>query len=234
MKKNIFILEFRGLILEINIKEPMDQMIFFHNNYEDRQINFLTKSIKQIKPDLFIDVGANSGFYSLKIGKNFPKLKIISYEPIKKTFKKLQRNIELNKNINKIKIYNLGLSNKNHVLKMKALVKNNYIQQGGFGVVLKNERIHSSQHTELANFKKGDSHIRKKNKIIFIKIDVEGHELNVLKGMLKILKSNKIFLQVEIFDKYKLKTNIFLLKNNFKNINQIYSDGKTDYYYKNF
>ena len=31
---------------------------------------------------IFIDVGANSGFYSLQIGKNFPDLKIIAYEPV--------------------------------------------------------------------------------------------------------------------------------------------------------
>ena len=45
----------------------MDQLIFFHNNYEKEQINFLTKNIKDLNPNIFIDVGANSGFNSLKL-----------------------------------------------------------------------------------------------------------------------------------------------------------------------
>ena len=49
--------------------------------------------------NIFIDVGANSGFYSLQIGKNFPDLKIIAYEPVKETFIKFEKNILLNKNV---------------------------------------------------------------------------------------------------------------------------------------
>lgn len=89
--KEIFIFKFNGLNLELNIKEPMDQMIFFRGYYENEQIEFLNKIIKDFKPDFFIDVGANSGFYSLVIGKRFPKLKIISYEPIKKLFLNLKK-----------------------------------------------------------------------------------------------------------------------------------------------
>ena len=235
-RKEIFIFKFNELNLELNIKEPMDQMIFFHGYYENKQIEFLIKTIQDFKPDLFIDVGANSGFYSLFIGKEFPKLKIKSYEPIKKTFSKFKKNIELNKNIEsikKIRIYNFGLSDKKKILKMKALVKNNYIQQGGFGVAQKNEDL-SSLHAESAHFDKVDNNIKVQNKIIVIKIDVEGHELNVLRGMKKIIINNKVILQIEIFDRLKKITNNFLVKNNFKKFNKIYSDGKIDYYYKNF
>ena len=192
-RKEIFIFKFNGLNLELNIKEPMDQMIFFHGYYENKQIEFLIKTIQDFKPDLFIDVGANSGFYSLFIGKEFPKLKIKSYEPIKKTFSKFKKNIELNNNIEsikKIKIYNFGLSDKKKVLKMKALVKNNYIQQGGFGVAQKNEDL-SSLHAESAHFDKVDNNIKVQNKIIVIKIDVEGHELNVLKGNGQLVNINE-------------------------------------------
>ena len=116
---------------------------------------------------------------------------------------------------------------------MKALVKNNYIQQGGFGVAQKNEDL-SSLHAESAHFDKVDNNIKVQNKIIVIKIDVEGHELNVLRGMKKIIINNKVILQIEIFDRLKKITNNFLVKNNFKKFNKIYSDGKNDYYYKNF
>jgi FkbM family methyltransferase len=231
--KNIFIYEFDNLKLIINLNEPMDQLIFFHNEYEKEQINFLTTNIKDFNPNIFIDVGANSGIYSLQVGKNFPDVKIVSFEPVKETFLKFKKNILLNKNIRNIKAYNLGLSDQNQSLEMKALKKNGYIQQGGFGVVSQNENT-LSLHTEFALFKKGDEQFDLKNNIIFIKIDVEGHELSVLNGMAELISNNNIFMQVEIFDHLFDKTNNFLNENNFKIIHKIFSDGKTDYYYKNF
>ncbi len=39
-------------------------------------------------------------------------------------------------------------------------------------------------------------------------------------------------MQIEIFDQQFKKTNIFLIKNSFKQIGKIYRDGKTDYYYQ--
>lgn len=231
--KNIFIYEFVGLKLNINLNEPMDQLIFFHNEYEKKQINFLTTNIKDSNPSIFIDIGANSGIYSLQVGKSFPDLKIISFEPVKETFLKFEQNLLLNKNIKNIKAYNLGLSNQNQSLQMKALKKNGYIQQGGFGVVSQNENT-ESLHTEFAMFKKGDEQFDLENNMIFIKIDVEGHELSVLNGIAKLISNNKIFIQVEIFDHLFKNTNNFLIKNNFKMIHKIFSDGKTDYYYKNF
>ena len=233
--KNIFIYEFNGLRLNINLEEPIDKLIFFYNNYEKKQINFLISKIKEANPHCFIDIGANSGIYSLHVANNFPKLKIFSFEPVKETFLKLKKNILLNKNTENILVFNFGLSDQNCSLKMKALRKNGYIQQGGFSVIDKNDDVSSlNLHTNFFEFKKGDEQLNIKNNTIFIKIDVEGHELSVLNGMIKLIKNNNIFMQIEIFDSLFEKTNSFLTKNNFKIIHKIYSDGKMDYYYKNF
>ena len=233
--KNIFIYEFNGLRLNINLEEPIDKLIFFYNNNEKKQINFLISKIKEANPHCFIDIGANSGIYSLHVAKNFPKLNIFSFEPVKTTFSKLKKNTLINKNTENILLYNFGLSNQNRLLKMKALKKNGYIQQGGFSIVDKNENVSSPHlHTEFFQFKKGDEQLNIKNNTIFIKIDVEGHELSVLNGMAKLIKNNNVFMQIEIFDNLFEKTNYFLRKNNFKMIHKIYSDGKMDYYYKNF
>lgn len=120
---------------------------------------------------------------------------------------------------------------------MKALIKDHYIQPGGFGVLKKNEKnLYKSNkiHISSAYFEKGDNIINFTNKIIACKIDVEGHELNVLNGMINILKKNKLILQIEIFNSEYKKVNSFLKKNNYHQINKIFSDGKNDYYFKNF
>ena len=96
--------EYFGLKLKGNIKEPMDKEIFLFSEYEHLQIDYLLKLMKESKFDYFIDVGANSGLYSMVVAKNDHKIKIKSFEPIKKTILKFKKNIQLNKNINNIEI----------------------------------------------------------------------------------------------------------------------------------
>ncbi len=231
--QNIFIYEFNNLKIIINLNEPMDQLIFFHNEYEKLQMNFLIQKIAEIKPHFFLDIGSNSGIYSLTVGDQFSKIKVLAFEPIKKTRSIFKKNVSLNKKNKNVKLYPFGLSDKSKNLLVKAQIKNGYIQKGGFGVANNNEDT-TSLHTEYAPFKRGDDLLKIKNKIVFVKIDVEGHEINVLEGMLKILKRNKVFLQIEIFDRNFKKTNLLLKKNNFRKIYKISSDGKDDYYYQNF
>lgn len=44
-------------------------------------------------PTCFVDVGANVGFFSLLLAKTFPNAKIMSFEPVAKTFQCLSRNL---------------------------------------------------------------------------------------------------------------------------------------------
>jgi hypothetical protein len=116
---------------------------------------------------------------------------------------------------------------------MKSQVRNKYIQTGGFGVATKKDKLQNF-YTEKALFKKGDDVLKIKNKKVLLKIDTEGHEEFVIKGLKEFLKKNKIFLQIEIYDQHFKKTNKLLKKLNFLKINSFSSDSKIDYYYKNF
>ena len=224
---------FFNLKLEGNFSEPMDKEIFLFNNYENLQIEFLLNNIKKYDLKYFIDIGANSGIYSLIVKDKFHKIKIKSFEPVKKTMTKFKDNLKLNKKLKNIKLYEFGLSNKNTKLLMKAKIRDGYIQSSGYGVV-KEENNLKNLHIENNIFKIGDSIIKLKNRDISIKIDAEGHEHEVLQGLNKLLNYNRIFLQIEIFDKNFNKINTYLEKKKFKFLNSFYNDGKTDYYYKNF
>jgi FkbM family methyltransferase len=225
--------KFFSLNLEGNFGEPMDKEIFLFNNYENLQIEFFIKNIRKYNLKYFIDVGANSGIYSLIIRDKFHNIKIKSFEPVKKTIAKFKNNLKLNKQLKNIKLYEFGLSDKNSKLLMKAKVRDNFIQSSGFGVLRKKDNL-KNLFLEKNIFKIGDSIIRLKNKDISIKIDVEGHEYQVLQGLKKLLNHNRIFLQIEIFKKNYHKIDKYLKGQKFKLLDYIYNDGKTDYYYKNF
>ena len=222
-KKNFFIYKFRNIYLYLNINDPIDRSVYLFDFYEDAQIKYLSEIFKKNKINYFFDIGSNCGIYTLIIAKLFKKVKVLSFEPIKSTFLNLKKNISLNTKLKNIKKYNYGLSNKNLMLKMKALVKKGFIQSGGFGVVKKKDNL-KNLHTEYAIFKKADDEFKFKKKIICLKIDVEVHEIFVLDGLNYIFKNNKIFLQIEIFPSNYNKVNKKLKHFGFRKINQINAD----------
>jgi len=228
INKEIFLVEFMKTKFELNINEPIDKSILLFDYYEDKQINYTAELMRKYNVNIFFDIGANCGLYSLIIANKFNKINIYSFEPVETSYKKLIKNISINKNTENIKIYNYGLSNKNSELKMKALIKNHYIQLGGFGVVNKNDSLKNKYLID-ANFKKGDDNFKFKNKIIFLKIDVEGHEIYVLEGLTNLLKSNKIIIQIEILPGGNKLVEEQLIKLGFIKIKKI----NFDYYFVN-
>ena len=67
-----------------------------------------------------------------------------------------------------------------------------------------------------------------------MKIDAEGHEKEVLEGLENNLDNNNILLQIEIFDNNFENINKILKVKNFNKKNIIQSDGKKDYYFRNY
>lgn len=60
----------------------------------------------------FFDIGANVGWYTVKIAKTVKKANIFSFEPIPQTFNILKKNTEIN-GIKNSKLYNFGFSSEN-------------------------------------------------------------------------------------------------------------------------
>jgi FkbM family methyltransferase len=229
--KKEFMVCFKNIKVLINIKDPLDKLIFYKNEYDEKQIDFLHWWINKNKPDIFIDIGANFGLYSLRTAKLFKTLKVIAFEPVLTTFNKLKLNIKINNLEKKIKTYNFGLSNTDGIKKMIALKRRNYVQSGGFSFDIPKRKIAKDEIIQFHKSKVGDKFLKFKNKIIVIKIDVEGYEDKVLLGIKNLMQSNKIFLQIEIFDKNFSKINKFLLKKGFKFINKF--EKTSDYFFIN-
>ena len=226
LKINNFLISFMDVKFNLNINEPIDKSIILFDQYENKQINYAINLISKYRAHTFFDIGAHCGIYSLIIGRKFNNIKIHSFEPIKSSFIKLERNIAINEKIQNIKTYNFGLSNSNTNLKMKAYKKNDYIQLGGFGVINKGDTLQNKYISE-ATFRKGDDYFKFRNTTIFLKIDVEGHEINVLDGISKLIENNNTIMQVEILQgKYGLVKKK-LLEMNFKEIDRI----NFDYYF---
>ncbi len=128
--------------------------------------------------DLFVDIGANIGVYSILASSEISAY-TISIEPIPSTFQNLVDNININKSNDKIKALNIGLGGKPGKLKFtKSLDTINH-------VTFDNDSDAIEVDVSTLDNILSDLPIP-----LLIKIDVEGFETEVLNGASKTL-SNK-------------------------------------------
>ena len=176
------------------------------------------KKIKNIKT--FIDIGSNKGQFSLLINNLYPRSKVLAFEPLNDEFKILKKIFLKNKNIS---MYNFALGNKNANMYMyksnetdsSSFLRPSYTQIKFFPDTYVKQKIKVNIR-KLKNFTKGLS------KPIFLKIDVQGFELEVLKGS-DLTQFKFIYLEAsykKLYTNQPLITDIskFLNSKNFKQV----------------
>ncbi len=165
--------------------------------YGESDTEFVKKIIK--KNDIVLDIGANIGYYTLIFAKLVGNSgKVFSFEPESKNFKILKKNVEIN-GYNNVILEQKIVSNTNGISTL-------YIsEKAGSHRIYKSDNFVESLEIKSISM---DSYIEKNNlkKINFIKIDVEGAELNVLQGIQKILDSNKHIILFTEFSPNQIKS----------------------------
>ena len=158
--------------------------------YENDLLKLLEQFINEKMPNSYkgtsLDIGANIGNHSVFFSKFFNK--VISFEPNPITYDVLLLNSKYSAHKKNIVPYNMGLSDKNGKLPITFESTN----IGGARIEGENYNTSSHNKRELINVKIADEiEALQEENILLIKIDVEGHEINALKGAEKIIKSNK-------------------------------------------
>ena len=173
----------------VDLNEGIDLGIFLNIKNEKKIFNIVKILGKHIT---IIDIGSNIGSVTLPLAKIFSKSKVISIEPTFYAFSKLKKNINLNPILKKrIKLENVFVSNQNKIVnKVHSswnLSNDSKKHKVHFGTLKKTSKIIKKLDKVCSNVKKVD----------FIKIDVDGHELDVLKSGIKTIKKHKPFIYFE-------------------------------------
>ena len=186
--------------------QKIDEAITYLFSSVSNEEKFLVKLFGK-KKIIYIDIGANEGGFLDFINKIFNLEKIIVIEPIGKLLEKIKTKYSNNKN----QFYNLALSNKKSLRKFYEYSISSqsslYTQNDMFKSLKslkKISKIKTSSFDEIVNEKK---------KIDLCKIDVQGEEVNVLKGMEKTLKKKNIKLikiELSFMQRYKKSRTNFI------------------------
>lgn len=172
--------------------------------------------------DMILDVGANEGQFALEMRDLGYTGKIISFEPVKEAFKKITYNFNGDLNWKGI---NLALSNQTGIMNLN--ISENSVSSSFLNMRdIHKEYAQKSKYIGIEEVEVSTLDIEF-NKIyhnannIWLKIDVQGFEMNVLEGAIQSLSKIKI-VQVEVslvplYDNEPSLLNIieFMLKNGF-------------------
>lgn len=132
--------------------------------------------------DLFIDVGANMGSYTV-LSSAVIGADTISYEPVPRVYERLIDNIYVNKINNKVHAYNIAIGNEESTIEFTSDM--NCINH----VIADGEITNNSIKVNVTTLDKELSKLEPN----LIKIDVEGYETLVLQGASHILGKESVY-----------------------------------------
>ena len=165
--------------------------------YITPEINGISTMIKEERDlgAIIIDIGANIGSVSLIIAKKFKNSRVFAIEPTNYAFQKLSKNLDLNDDLkDKVFLKQLFISDNKKPQKVWSswnFEKSDNKHQKHMGTL---KEIKENSYIGLEKF----IEIEKLKNVDFIKLDVDGYELDVLKSGETFLAKTKPIIFIEI------------------------------------
>jgi FkbM family methyltransferase len=174
-----------GRVLRINFDNHFSHFIYFLGEYEPAVTNVIGSLIKP--GDVCFDVGANIGWYTTLfqklVGENG---EVHSFEPMPQTFEILEENVRMNVNSGVVRLNNLALGTETGEIDLHLFA----------GLPDGHASISDQGRTDFRSFpcpvKTIDAYLAEHqiDDVRFVKADIEGAELAMLKGATDLFKQD--------------------------------------------
>lgn len=182
-----------------------EPLVRYNKGFEQKTIDIILRIVQS--DFVTLDIGANIGLHSLVMASCFEKdssCRVYAFEPSKKTFDALGENIKLNGFEDRIVALNAALSDKPGRLMLAT--PDEYTKLGKNSDPYKSlQKSPSANGTgeeveviTLDNWAKSNN----VEKIDFIKIDIEGAELECFKGALEVFRKRRPIMVMECYEPF--------------------------------
>lgn len=177
----------------VTISEWADRVLYFLGRWYDLEASLLVEALVQ-DGDRVLDVGANFGHFSLAAAKAVgPSGSVVSFEPNPNAFARLSVHLDLNE-LSWVEANNIGVSDTENCLALSIPSINS--GEATFGT----SKYQDVSVVEVSVRRLDD--IASQKKVSFLKIDVEGFEVHVLRGAKTILERDRPMVLTEVIEKH--------------------------------
>lgn len=152
--------------IECDLEDKIQRDIYFFGAHNPIESFFVSQMLEE--DDVIVDVGANTGFYTLLMAQKAKVGKVFGFEPVPKNFSILKHNISFSPHVHKINLQNHGLWHERDLL------------ENAYEVLPLDEFCQSFA------------------KLDFIKMNIEGAELSALRGAQKTIERLRPQFMIEI------------------------------------
>lgn len=194
-KKGDTVLDFQYEGREIHLYLPYARYDSLQSRIMRKKNFYEEQSLRSVKGKylksgmVYLDCGANIGNHTVFFACVADAKKVYAFEGNPVTYEVLVKNVELNQLQGTVQSYNCVLGEKN------GTAKTSFYNPFNMGGTAFHEADDGIEMKAIDSFDFGE-------KIDFVKMDVEGFEYHVLKGMGETLRRDKPILWVEIFGEH--------------------------------
>ncbi|MFC4500539.1 MULTISPECIES: FkbM family methyltransferase [Streptomyces] len=136
------------------------------------------------------DVGAHVGYFSMIAALSNPKAKIHAFEPVDQIHARLSVNVRSN-GVPNVRLYQAGVSQEEGWAEISVRFSGNLLSTGS-------TLEHAAADAELKRIRlRTLDEVFADTKLDLVKIDVEGHEMSVLRGGRQVLKRDRPTVMLE-------------------------------------
>lgn len=175
-----------NLIIDPSIDKGVELTLFRRGTYEEGILDFLGKNFKG--QGAFVDVGANIGLMSIYMASKFPKSAVHAFEAHPMTMEIFKENLAIN-HIGHVSPYAFALGSEEG----KAMIYTDHELNRGGASMVAGDQVGDS--FEISVRKLDNLEL---SRIEVIKLDVEGYELEVLKGAEQTIQRDQPTLIIEV------------------------------------
>lgn len=185
-----------GLLFLVDRENAVDRHLLLRGRWEQEQIDLLTSMARGAITDgrrlVFLDIGSHGALYSMLMVREGIFDDVIALEPHPENLAQLNSNLLLNNMLAKVRVFDVAASDK-----AGETVFNVAIDANRGGSRIDDEGDIAVSHQIKVRTARLDDLVDTSGAVLVVKIDVEGHELQVLAGMPTLLSKNACIMQIE-------------------------------------